>query len=127
MTMKDLQFSCTQKCARFEDGWDHPESIEEATDQYGNLYNCCECDCDDNCCQECDDGTDEGCPCNECCDDGGNEGNDETGNAGNLVCSVFEKTCTCEESRGPSNVNDDTGWHKSCTTSIRIVKKYQRT
>ena len=135
--MKDLEFTCTQKCAHYKDGWDHPESITEATDSSGNLYHCAECDCDDNCC--CNEETNdcswdqEGCSCpdDEICHEEDCT-QEETPpdipvcpEKGNLVCSIYEKTCSCEESRGPSNVNDETGWHKSCTTTIRIVKKYQ--
>ena len=111
--MKDLEFTCTQKSGKYEDGWDHPESLAEATDENGNVYSCCECDCDSDCC---------GCDNNNC---GCSDSSDDSSN-GNLVCSVFEKTCTTEESRGPSSLNDETGWHKVCTTSIRIIRKYQR-
>lgn len=126
--MKDLEFTCTQKNGRYMDGWDHPESMEEATDQFGNLYSCCEGDCStDTCapcgCDRCDtEEEEENCSCGmpDC-------GSDEDFAHGNLVCSIFEKTCSCDESKGPDNVNDETGWHRSCTTTVRIVRKFERT
>lgn len=103
--MKDLEFNCTQKCAKYEDGWDHPESILEACDENGNIDSCAECDCACNQCEP-EDCTD--CSCGHC------------------ICSIYEKTCTTEESKGPCNINDETGWHKRCTTTTKIIKKYEK-
>lgn len=193
--MKDLEFTFTQKRSRFDEGWDHPEAMAQSTDRYGNLYNCCnddcntdscgcdrdqDCDCyqDCDCSNECDYEPDCNCDCNcdrncncdrdcdrdcdcdcdyDCQDDDGDldcgeypdwghgcdhghrpcppdpdctDDQDDQGCShdrhGDLVCTVFEKTCICDESKGPSHLNEEHGWHKSCTTTIRVVKKYRR-
>ena len=37
--MNELEFTCTQKKSSYDDGWNHPKAMEEATDENGNLLN----------------------------------------------------------------------------------------
>lgn len=109
--MNELEFNCTQKKSSYEDGWNHPKAMEEATDENGNVILCCQCDCNEDCCQ-----------CEKECDS--DIADNSIPDSKRLVCYIYEKTWSCDESHGPNNVNDEVGYKKHSSTSIRIVRKY---
>lgn len=112
--MNELEFTCTQKKSSYDDGWNHPKAMEEATDENGNLILCCECDCDEDCCQ-----------CEEQCTSCGEENEiNELPDSNRLLCYIYEKTWSCDESHGPNNVNDEVGYKKHSSTTVKIVRKY---